>query len=189
MPISQSPECKNLYFCGCAVQFRNLGFTCDLPHHSQPKRADRAHVCPIAMNTKPVKRKHRGIKRTATALIELAICLPLIVFLVGATVEACDLIFLRNTLATASYSGTLEVSRAGCTHSSITNQITQVLNAARIRDFSLTITKLGGGTFASSVKGDLLHIQVSAVSASNLRIGRFIPSAANSIIVQAIAIR
>jgi hypothetical protein len=92
-------------------------------------------------------------------------------------------------LATASYSGTLEISRAGCTQSSITNQISQVLNAAKIKNYSITITKSGGGTFANSVKGDLISVQVSAVSASNLRIGRFIPTAANSIIVQAIAIR
>lgn len=141
------------------------------------------------MQSKQISRKQRGPKRTAAALVELAICLPLIAFLVGATVEACDLIFLRNTLATASYSGTLEVSRAGCTHTSITNQITQVLNAGQIRDFSISITKSSGGAFSTSVKGDLISIQVSAISASNLRIGRFIPTAANSISVQAIAIR
>ncbi len=134
-------------------------------------------------------RKHRRPERTAAALVELAICLPLIVFLVGATVEACDLIFLRNSLATATYSGTLEVSRAGCTQASITNQISQVLNAAQIKNYSISITKSGGGSFATSVKGDLINVQVSAVSASNLRIGRFIPTAANSIVVQAIAIR
>ena len=141
------------------------------------------------MNHKPTTRKIRGPKRTAAALVELAICLPLIAFLVGATVEACDLIFLRNTLVTASYSGTLEISRAGCTQTSITNQINQVLNAGRIKNFTVTITKSDGGTFATSVKGDLIKIQVAADSASNLRIGRFIPTSANSIAVQAIAIR
>lgn len=141
------------------------------------------------MHPKSPTRKHRGPKRTAAALVELAICLPLIAFLVGATVEACDLIFLRNTLATASYSGTLEVSRAGCTQTSITNQINQVLNAGQIKNFTISVTRSGGGSFASSVKGDLINIQVSAVSASNLRIGRFIPTSANSIVVQAIAIR
>ncbi|MDX1924946.1 MAG: TadE family protein [Pirellulaceae bacterium] len=141
------------------------------------------------MRNQSKTRKYRRTQRTAAALVELAICLPLIAFLVGATVEACDLIFLRNSLATASYSGTLEVSRAGCTQTSITNQITQVLNAAQVKDFTISITKANGGSFATSVKGDLIRIQVSAVSASNLRIGRFIPTAAGSISVQSIAIR
>lgn len=141
------------------------------------------------MLNKSKNRKSRSRRRSGAALVELAICLPLIAFLVGATVEACDLIFLRNSLATASYSGTLEVSRAGCTQTTITNQISQVLNAAQVKDYSITITKAGGGPFSNSVKGDLISIQVSAVSASNLRIGRFIPTAANSIVVQSIAIR
>ncbi len=158
------------------------------PHSELGEHTAKRH-CPIAMPHNPSTSKKRCKKRTAAALVELAICLPLMAFLVGATVEACDLIFLRNSLATAIYSGTLEVSRAGCTQASITNQISQVLNAAQIKNFSIKITKSGGGPFSNSVKGDLISVQVSAVSASNLRIGRFIPTSAASIVVQAIAIR
>lgn len=122
-------------------------------------------------------------------MVELAICLPLMAFLVGATLEACDLIFLRNTLATASYSGTLEVSRSGCTETSIRNQITQVLEAGKIKDYAITVTKSNGASFNAAVKGDLVRVQVAAISASNLRIGRFIPTSASTITVQAIAIR
>ena len=134
-------------------------------------------------------RRIRGNSRAAAALVELAICLPLMVFLVGATIEACDLIFLRNTLATASYSGTLEVSRSGCTETSIRNQVTQVLTAGRINNYTIAITKSNGAAFSTTVKGDLIKIQVAAASASNLRIGRFIPTSAGTITVQAIAIR
>lgn len=121
--------------------------------------------------------------------MELAICLPLIAFLVGASVEACDLIFLRNTLAMANYSGTLEVSQPGCTETSVRNQITQVLDAGKIKDYSVTLTKANGDPFSQSIKGDLIRIQVNAVSSSNLRIGRFIPMSAGTLVVQAIAIR
>lgn len=141
------------------------------------------------MQTRSRIRSKRGPKRSAAALVELAICLPLMAFLVGASIEACDLIFLRNTLATASYSGTLEVSRSGCTEATIRNQITQVLNAGNIKDFTITITKSNGASFATTVKGDLIRVQVAATSASNLRIGRFIPTSAGTITVQAIAIR
>ncbi len=121
--------------------------------------------------------------------MELAICLPLLVFLIGATVEACDLIFLRNALATASYSGTLEISRPGCTESSVTSQITQVLDSAKVKGYTISIRSSTGNPFSTTVKGDLVRIQISARSASNLRIGRFIPTSAESIVVNAIAIR
>ncbi len=146
-------------------------------------------MTPVAMKTRPTTRQKRYPKRAAAALVELAICLPLLAFLVGASIEACDLIFLRNTLATASYSGTLEVSRSGCTETTIRNQITQVLNAANIKDFTIAVTKSNGASFATAVKGDLIRVQIEAVSASNLRIGRFIPTSAATISVQAIAIR
>jgi TadE-like protein len=127
--------------------------------------------------------------RKGAALVELAICLPLLVFLIGATIEACDLIFLRNTLATASYSGTLEISRPGCTEAGIRSQITQVLDAGGVKGYTITISGAGGKSFSKTIKGDLVSIRASALSSSNLRIGKFIPTAAKNIVVDAIAIR
>ncbi len=141
------------------------------------------------MKRSRINRKVRPRFRSGAALVELAICLPLMAFLVGATIEACDLIFLRNTLATASYSGTLEVSRSGSTETSIRNHIIQVLEGGRIKDYAVTVTKSNGASFATTVKGDLVRVHVAALSASNLRIGRFIPTVASTITVQAISIR
>lgn len=170
-------------------RFHDLGFSCDLPRPELWQSQNRTLSQPHVMKRSRTIRKSQPSRRTAAALVELAICLPLMAFLVGATIEACDLIFLRNTLATASYSGTLEISRAGCTETSIRNQITQVLDAGNIRDYSITVLRSNGASFATAVKGDLVRIQVAAVSASNLRIGRFIPTSAATITVQAIAIR
>ncbi len=141
------------------------------------------------MHHRTKRTKSRRFRRRGAALVELAICLPLLVFLIGATVEACDLIFLRNALATASYSGTLEISRPGCTESSVTSQITQVLDSAKVKGYTISIKSSLGNPFSTTVKGDLVRIQISAKSASNLRIGRFIPTSAESIVVNAIAIR
>lgn len=141
------------------------------------------------MRSNRIRSIRRQCHRKGAALVELAICLPLLVFLIGATVEACDLIFLRNTLATASYSGTLEVSRPGCTEASIRSQMTQVLNAGGVKGYTITIQGAGGKAFSSTIKGDLINIRALALSSSNLRIGKFIPTAAKNIVVDAIAIR
>jgi Flp pilus assembly protein TadG len=142
------------------------------------------------MHSRKRRFSRRPVKvRRGAALVELAICLPLLVFLIGATVEACDLIFLRNALATASYSGTLEISRPGCTEQSIRSQMTQVLDSAKVKGYTISVTGSGGRSFSSTIKGDLISVQVSALSSNNLRIGKFIPTAAKDIIVNAIAIR
>ena len=53
------------------------------------------------------RRPLRGPNRPAGAQLaaELAICLPLIVFLLLASLEACSMIFLDHSLTIASYEG------------------------------------------------------------------------------------
>ncbi len=128
-------------------------------------------------------------RNRAAALVELAICLPLLVFLVGASVEACDLIFLRNSLAAAAYAGTLEASRSGCTEATIRSQVTQSLDACRIRNYTVSIQSSTGAPFTSTARGDLIHIQTVAVASSNLKIGAFIPTTTSQITVNAFALR
>ena len=50
-------------------------------------------------------RPHQGSTRRAAAAAELAICLPLIVFLLLASLEACSMIFLDHSLTITSYEG------------------------------------------------------------------------------------
>jgi hypothetical protein len=59
-------------------------------------------------------RRTRPRARTAAAAAELAICLPLIVFLLLASLEACSMIFLDHSLTIASYEGVrLAINYAG----------------------------------------------------------------------------
>ena len=126
---------------------------------------------------------------TRRGAVELAICMPLLVFLVGASVEACELIFLRNSLAAASYAGTLEVSRQGSTEATIRSQITQALDACKVKNYTVSVTSSTGADFNTTARGDLIRIKAEAIVASNLRIGRFIPSSASLITVSALALR
>ncbi len=141
------------------------------------------------MRRRPITLKSKYRLRTGAALVELAICFPLLVFLVGASVEACDLIFLRNSLTSATYAGTLEVSRQGCTEATVTSQMTQTLEAMKVKNYTISITSTSGQPFSTTSRGDLVRVQVVAVAASNLRIGRFIPTSTNQITVTATALR
>ncbi|MGD9632583.1 MAG: TadE/TadG family type IV pilus assembly protein, partial [Pirellulales bacterium] len=47
----------------------------------------------------------RRFDRRGAAAAELALCLPLIVFLLLASLEACSMIFLDHSLTIASYEG------------------------------------------------------------------------------------
>lgn len=53
----------------------------------------------------PSSYRTRPLTRRAAAATELAICLPLIVMLLLASIEACTMIFLDHSLTIASYEG------------------------------------------------------------------------------------
>lgn len=117
------------------------------------------------------KRSRRG-----GALVELAICLPILVFLVGATIEICDLIFLRNSLTAAAYSGTLEISRLGSTQATVNSKVLQTLNATGVQGATITVSGPNGSDYNDTAQGDYAELTVSAQVAPNLRISGFLQS-------------
>ena len=60
------------------------------------------------------KTKNRK-KRTGAAVIEMAICLPVSVFMVFGTIELTGAIFLKQTLTSAAHEGALAGMRVGTT--------------------------------------------------------------------------
>jgi len=58
----------------------------------------------------------RRARRDATAVIELAVCLPVIVVLVFAAIESCSMIFVTQALHAAAYEGArVAIQRTGGT--------------------------------------------------------------------------
>lgn len=57
----------------------------------------------------PVRFRTKGpavaFKRSGAAIIELAVCLPLLVLITLATIKACSMIFLKQTLIIAAFEG------------------------------------------------------------------------------------
>lgn len=49
------------------------------------------------------KRRSDGSRRTAVAVVELAVCLPVLVVLLVATIEGCVMLQLQQNLAVTAY--------------------------------------------------------------------------------------
>ena len=56
------------------------------------------------------RRKARGV-----AAAELAVCLPIVVLMVIATIEACSAVFLKQSLTVAAYEGVRTALEEGAT--------------------------------------------------------------------------
>lgn len=111
-------------------------------------------------------------QRQGVATVELAVCLPVIVLLLFGSMQACDLIYLRHSLTTAAYEGSLELSRPDATTATVKARIDQVLG---FRNVSSGTAKLepGGIDIAEAPIGTPVTVIVEAPVSKNLTLSGF----------------
>lgn len=105
----------------------------------------------------------RGSNRKGAAVVEFAVCLPVILLIVLGSIEGASMLFLRQTLVQASYEGAKVAIRTG-DKSLAETAVNQVANGRRVQGlrFDTTPTDL-----ASAQPGDVVTITVSAPGDSN----------------------
>jgi hypothetical protein len=98
------------------------------------------------------------------AASELAVCLPVIVLLVLAMIEACTMIFLKQSLTVAAYEGarTALEPRAGA--ADVRTTANGVLRDRRVQRASVTIRPTN---FAALDPGEYIEVTVSAPTDPN----------------------
>jgi Flp pilus assembly protein TadG len=113
-------------------------------HKSPPNQIPR-HV---------LRRNCRGV-----AAAELAVCLPIVVLLVVATIEACSAVFLKQSLTVAAYEGVRTALVEGATASNVQAACNQVLADRKIDGGTITVSPLD---IASMKVGEFVNVTVSA---------------------------
>jgi Flp pilus assembly protein TadG len=103
-------------------------------------------------------------KRRGVAAAELAVCLPVIVLLVLGTMEACTMIFLKQSLTVASYEGARMALADGATSQDVQDTCEDVLSDRRVSNARVTITP---SNLATVQPGEYVTITISAPSDSN----------------------
>ena len=110
-------------------------------------------------------RRCRCQDRNGTAVVELAICLPVIFLLVFGSIQACNLIFLKQATTEAAYEGMLVAIMPGVTQADVENRIDTVLQARNITGGAVSYN---GATFGSLVHGDPLTLVLTVPAAANM---------------------
>jgi Flp pilus assembly protein TadG len=98
------------------------------------------------------------------AAAELAVCLPIVVLLVLATIEACTMIFLKQSLTAASYEGVRTALVKDSTTKEVEAACDQILNDRKIDGASVTINP---ANYAALKPGDTVSVTVEAPCAPN----------------------
>jgi len=118
--------------------------------------------------------RYKPNHRQGAALVELAVCLPVLMVLILGSIEATSAIFVRQALTTAAYEGAREASRISSTTASATARGQAVLNARNIRNSTIRFTP---ASIENVSRGQQFTVEVAAPLSGNSPLsGRVIPN-------------
>ncbi len=111
-------------------------------------------------------------QRRGAAVIEFAVCIPVIVLLVLGSIEATSMIFLKQSLHTAAYEGAREAIRTTADPAEATRRAQAILDARFVNGARISFPL---GNITSARRGELVAVEVTASSQANSPLaGRFI---------------
>lgn len=117
---------------------------------------------------KRARRRHRS----GAAVVEFAVCLPILMVMILGSIEATSAIFLKQSLVASAYEGIREAAKVRGTAASANQFATSVLTARQVRSFRVVFTPADPST---AVRGDRVTVEVSApISANSPFIGKVI---------------
>lgn len=102
--------------------------------------------------------------RRGIAAVEFAVCLPMILMLLMGTIEACSMIYLKQTLSVSAYEGIRAAILPDATTSSVMDRANAVLTSRGVRDGTVTISP---ADFQSQPPEAWITIHVTAAGGSN----------------------
>jgi hypothetical protein len=111
-----------------------------------------------------MNRRRRLAARRGVAATELAVCMPLLVLIVLATIEACAMLFLQQSLAVAAYEGARVGLSPGATAGDVTAQCEQILDDREIAGARVSVMP---GNLPAAAEGTWISVQASAPFAEN----------------------
>jgi Flp pilus assembly protein TadG len=111
-----------------------------------------------------IRNKNRNSCRRGVAAAELAVCLPIIVLMVLATIEACSALFLKQSLTAAAYEGVRTAIEEGADTARVQAACNQILSDRKIKGATVSIKPTN---FDALEPGKFVDITVSAPCASN----------------------
>jgi TadE-like protein len=118
----------------------------------------------------PTQRASR--RRPGAAVVEFAVCLPLLMLIVLGTIEATHGIFLKQTLTAAAYEGIREAVDSRSTSADAISRAEAILLNRQVRGFSVRLSPSDTG---ATPRSQPVTIEVSApISMNSPFIGRVV---------------
>lgn len=105
----------------------------------------------------------RRSRSKGNAVVELAVCLPVIVLFVMGMIELTHFIYLKQAVAAAAYEGAKVAVKSSANDTIVTQRALNVLSARNIQGGSVTVNPSAG----TGPRGAAVVVTVSAPSSAN----------------------
>ena len=113
-----------------------------------------------------------GERRRGAALVELAVCLPTLIFVMLMAMEAADVIFLKQTLHVAAYEAARAAIKPDSTSTLAENAAKQILDTRQVSDYEITFTP---SNVSGVDPGEIITVTVSAPVSENTALPSWYP--------------
>ena len=115
-----------------------------------------------------LKRRSGGNQRHAVAVVELAVCLPVLVVLLVATIEACVMLQLQQNVAVTAYEGARVGIMPGIDADTVRYQCELLLDDRNVNGYTVSMNPTDPQTMNV---GDEFTVTINADCAANSVIG------------------
>lgn len=112
-------------------------------------------------------------KRRGAALIEFAICLPPLALIVFGTIEACEMIFLKQSVTIAAYEGVRTAIVPEVESGSVGVVVQQILDDRGVQNATFTVDP---ADIIFALPGEYISVEVSAPVNGNSGFSTFFTS-------------
>lgn len=113
---------------------------------------------------KRIKKQSANKDRRGTAATEFAVCLPILLVLVIGTIEACSMIYLKQSLSTAAYEGARASLIPGATTADVTAACNRILTPRKVAGSTIMVNPSG---FESQPQQTWITVRVTASGGAN----------------------
>ena len=115
-------------------------------------------------NNKSTLRRFRRNGRAGIAAVEAAICIPVLLLTILATVDCCSCIFLKQSLTVAAYEGGRVAIVPGSQMTNVEAQVQWILLERNIKNATITVAP---SDLTTLQYGDHVTVTVSAKASDN----------------------
>ena len=113
---------------------------------------------------KPQFKRRKPTGRRGAAVVEFAVCLPVIILIVLGSIEAASMLFLRQALIQSAYEGAKVAIRADGNNSDATTAIENVAAGRRLNGVQIDFSPKN---VSKAKQGEFISITISAPGDSN----------------------